>query len=171
MTATRLIAATDKLTATCEQLTFGAPITHTYHPLRYARRAHNKYLRQFGDGTKRTLFWGMNPGPWGMTQTGVPFGEVAAVRDWMKICEAPQQQPDTHPARPILGFDCPRSEVSGRRLWDLFAQEYKTAAAFFSDHLVLNYCPLLFLSAEGKRCTNITPDKLSPAEKTPLFEA
>ena len=26
----------------------------------------------------------MNPGPFGMVQTGVPFGEVEAVRSWLQ---------------------------------------------------------------------------------------
>ena len=34
---------------------------------------------------KRVVFLGMNPGPFGMAQVGVPFGEVAAVRDWLRI--------------------------------------------------------------------------------------
>ena len=32
---------------------------------------------------KKLIFVGMNPGPFGMVQCGVPFGEIAAVRDWM----------------------------------------------------------------------------------------
>jgi single-strand selective monofunctional uracil DNA glycosylase len=99
----------------------------------------------------------MNPGPFGMMQTGVPFGEIAAVRDWMKI-RAPVRRPKLeHPKRPIEGFECKRSEVSGRRLWGWAAARFGTAQAFFRDWFVLNYCPLVFLEASGR---NFTPDKL-----------
>jgi single-strand selective monofunctional uracil DNA glycosylase len=99
----------------------------------------------------------MNPGPFGMMQTGVPFGEIAAVRDWMGIRARVEKPRREHPKRPIEGFDCPRSEVSGRRLWGWAAARFGTAEAFFADWFVLNYCPLAFLEASGR---NFTPDKL-----------
>ena len=89
----------------------------------------------------------MNPGPFGMAQTGVPFGEIAAVRDWLKI-ERPVGRPEReHPKRPVSGFDCARSEVSGRRLWGLFAERFGTPERFFAGHIVTNYCPLAFLES------------------------
>lgn len=106
-----------------------------------------------------------------MAQTGVPFGEVAAVRDWMQICAPVFSPKETHSSRPVMGFDCPRSEASGRRLWQMFAARYKKAEDFFAAHFVLNYCPVLFLAADEKRCINITPDKLPSAESAPLFAA
>lgn len=128
-----------------------------YNPLEYARLPWRQYADNFGVTTGRILFLGMNPGPWGMAQTGIPFGEVAAVRDWMGIHEPVHTPTPMHPKRPILGFDCPRSEVSGRRLWGLAAEYYTTAAAFFSQNFVLNYCPLVFMEESGR---NLTPDKL-----------
>ena len=80
-----LLAAADELRAVLRPLTFAAPVTHIYHPLDYAWGAHSEYVRKFGDSRKRVLFLGMNPGPFGMAQTGVPFGEIPAVRDWMGI--------------------------------------------------------------------------------------
>lgn len=112
------------------------------------------------------LFLGMNPGPFGMAQTGVPFGEVAAVRDWLGI-ETPIDKPrPEHPKRPVLGFACPRSEVSGRRLWGLMRERFTTPERFFASHFVINYCPLVFMEESGR---NITPDKLALAEKKALF--
>lgn len=147
---------------------FSPPITHVYNPLRYARASHLVYLQRYGADLKRVLFLGMNPGPFGMAQTGVPFGEIAAVRDWMKIhARIGKPQPE-HPKRPVHGFDCPRSEVSGRRLWGLFAARFITAEAFFTEHFVANYCPLAFLEESGR---NFTPDKLPVAERAPLLEA
>jgi single-strand selective monofunctional uracil DNA glycosylase len=162
-----LIAAARKLSAQVGRLKFAAPVTHVYNPLDYAWAAHEKYLRKFGEGRKRVVFLGMNPGPFGMVQTGIPFGEIAAVRDWLKI-SAPVEKPAVeHPKRKILGFDCPRSEVSGRRLWKLFAERFGSPEKFFAEHFVVNYCPLAFLAASG---ANLTPNKLPKVEREKLFE-
>jgi single-strand selective monofunctional uracil DNA glycosylase len=162
----QLIAAAKELAARVDRLKFKTPVAHVYNPLDYAWPAHELYLRKFGGGKKRVVFLGMNPGPFGMAQTGVPFGEVAAVRDWLKI-HAPIGRPATeHPKRPVLGFGCPRSEVSGRRLWGLFAERFGTAEKFFADHFVANYCPLAFCEASGR---NLTPDKLPATEPARLF--
>ena len=164
----RLLTAADSLASSCNAMKFSPPVSHVYCPLTYARDSHRMYLQKFGSTRKRALFVGMNPGPWGMAQTGIPFGEVAAVRDWMNISAPVSAPPDPHPRRPVLGFSCPRSEVSGRRLWGMFADKYPRAEDFFCQHFVLNYCPLLFLSANG---ANLTPDKLPAAEQKPLFAA
>ncbi len=79
----------------------------------------------------------MNPGPWGMVQSGVPFGEVAAVRDWMKIKSSAKQPKSVHPKRPIEGLSCKRSEVSGRRLWGLFANVMERRSSFSKRILLL----------------------------------
>jgi single-strand selective monofunctional uracil DNA glycosylase len=167
MSAEALIAAAQKLSHTVSELSFSAPVTHVYNPLDYAWAAHEQYLRRYGEGRKRVVFLGMNPGPFGMTQIGVPFGEIAAARDWLQL-DAPINKPVLeNPARPIEGWDCPRSEVSGRRLWGLFAQRFGAPRNFFADHFVANYCPLAFFA--GGR--NVTPDKLSGNEAAPLFAA
>jgi single-strand selective monofunctional uracil DNA glycosylase len=140
----------------------------TYNPLDYAWAVHEAYLRAFGASAKRVLFLGMNPGPFGMMQTGVPFGEVAAVRDWLGL-RAPVKSPArSHPRRPVEGFACARSEVSGRRLWGLFTRRFESADAFFRDHFVVNYCPLAFLDEGGR---NLTPDKFPSAQTARLFAA
>ena len=149
-------------------LKFGAPVTHIYNPLAYARAAHELYLQKYGSTKKRVIFLGMNPGPFGMVQTGVPFGEVAAVRDWLGISAPVERPAREHPKRPVLGFDCPRSEVSGRRLWKLFAERFGVPGKFFAGHFVVNFCPLAFLSESG---SNVTPDKLAKAERARLDAA
>lgn len=164
--AQALIAAARELSARVDHMRFKRPVTHVYNPLDYAWTAHAEYLRRFASGPKRVVFLGMNPGPFGMTQVGVPFGEVGMVRDWLGI-EAPVGKPrHEHPKRPILGFACHRSEVSGRRLWGLFADRFGSPEKFFTNHLVVNYCPLTFLTETG---TNLTPDKLSRPEQKKLF--
>ena len=143
-------------------------MSHTYNPLDYAWQSHCQYLERYGQGKKRVLFLGMNPGPWGMAQTGVPFGEIPSVRDWMGICGDVGKPDPEHPKRPITGFACERSEVSGRRLWGLFAQRNPRAEDFFADHFVANYCPLVWMSETG---ANITPDKLPKAAMEPVEKA
>lgn len=159
---------TNRLIRDLEDLVFTPPVTHVYNPLIYARRPYDHYLRNYSRSPTEVVLVGMNPGPWGMAQTGIPFGEIAAVKRWMGI-EAPVGKPDCeNPKRPILGFDCTRSEVSGRRLWGWAQEAFGTPEAFFTRFFVVNYCPLLFMEAEGR---NRTPDKLPIAERTPLLTA
>ncbi len=156
-----------RLAAEADRLRFGPPAAFTYNPLDYASVPHGRYLRLAGAAPKKVIFLGMNPGPWGMAQTGVPFGEIAAVRDWLGI-DGPVGRPAAeHPKRPVLGFACPRSEVSGRRLWGLFRSRFGSPEAFFRDHFVANYCPLVFMAESG---ANLTPDKLPAGESAPLFD-
>ncbi len=166
--STQLLAASDKLSRTVDALSFSPPVTHVYNPLIYARPSHELFLSLYANSTKRTVFLGMNPGPYGMTQTGVPFGEIAAVREWMKIETQVGKPKLENPKRPVVGFECIRSEVSGRRLWGLMAERFGEAENFFKDHFVLNYCPLVFMEEGGK---NVTPDKLKATEKEKLFSA
>jgi single-strand selective monofunctional uracil DNA glycosylase len=163
-----LTASAKRLASALRNLEFSPPVACVYRTLDYAWQPHREYLERYGGGTKRVVFLGMNPGPFGMAQTGVPFGEVAAVRDWMGI-ETPVGKPEPeHPKRPVEGFACGRSEVSGRRLWGLFSGRFENPGAFFKDHFVLNYCPLVWMGATG---ANLTPDKLSAAEMAPVEEA
>lgn len=158
----------DKLVKEVSSLRFGPPVTHVYNPLVYAAKPYEMYLSRYADAPREVLLLGMNPGPWGMAQTGVPFGEVTLVRDWLKI-EAPVDTPPReHPKRPVTGFSCRRSEVSGRRLWGWAKKRFKTPEAFFSRFFVANYCPLVFMEESGK---NKTPNTLRASEKMPLFSA
>ncbi|MBL9128234.1 MAG: single-stranded DNA-binding protein [Verrucomicrobiales bacterium] len=163
-----LITAAAELRDAVDALRFESPVACVYDPLRYAWAVHEAYLRRYGKGRKRVVFLGMNPGPFGMAQTGVPFGEVAVVRDWLGLGGAVGRPDPEHPKRPVTGFACERSEVSGRRLWGLFAETFGTSDVFFADHFVANYCPLVFMNASGG---NVTPDKLPAAEAGRLFEA
>ena len=149
-------------------LRFSPPVSHVYNPLEYAGAAHEEYLRRFGAGTGRVVLLGMNPGPWGMTQTGVPFGEVELVRDWLAIRSAVGRPADEHPKRPVEGFACRRREVSGRRLWSWARDRFGSPERFFERFFVANYCPLVFMEASGR---NLTPDRLPAAERAPLLAA
>ena len=147
---------------------FAPPVTHVYNPLEYAWAPHEQYLSRFSGGTKEVVLVGMNPGPYGMAQTGVPFGEIAAVREWLAI-DAPIGRPKReNPARKIVGMACARSEVSGARLWGWARAAFETPERFFARFFVLNYCPLVFMEESGR---NFTPDKLPAAERERLFKA
>ncbi len=164
----KLLEITDRLVEDLRLLQFSSPVAYVYNPLVYAREPHVQYLSRYGGGGKEAVFVGMNPGPWGMAQNGVPFGEISIVKNWLGIDgEVEKPQPE-HPKKLIEGFRCRRSEVSGRRLWGLFRELCGTQEKFFERFFVVNYCPLLFLDADGR---NITPDKLKSGERAPLLEA
>jgi len=163
-----LVEIDRKLSRAMDRLSFAPPVSHVYNPLAYAWEPHRRFLEAYGGPGKRMAFLGMNPGPWGMSQTGVPFGEVELVREWLKI-EGEVGKPEReHPKRPIQGFECPRSEVSGRRLWGFFRERCGTPERFFENCFVLNFCPLAFLEESGR---NRTPDKLPAAERAAVEEA
>jgi len=157
-----------ELSRAVSKLAFGPPVTHVYDPLDYAWKSHALYLERYARPGVRALLVGMNPGPFGMAQTGVPFGEVELVRGWLGI-EVPVRRPaNEHPKRPVEGFACTRSEVSGRRLWGWARERHGTPERFFRRFFVWNYCPLVFMEESGR---NRTPDKLPAAEREPLFAA
>ncbi|MEM9157932.1 MAG: uracil-DNA glycosylase family protein [Verrucomicrobiota bacterium] len=165
--AKSLLASSKELSNAVDQLSFEPPTSYVYNPLAYAWKPHAAYLERYGTSKKKIVFLGMNPGPWGMAQTGIPFGEIPSARDWMGIEEPVDNPFPEHPKRPITGFSCEKSEVSGRRLWNLFQERFGKAENFFKDHFVLNYCPLVFMEESSR---NRTPDKLPVAESALLFE-
>jgi single-strand selective monofunctional uracil DNA glycosylase len=163
-----LLAVADELARALAPLRFGAPVSHVYNPLCYARAPHREYLCRYGAGRKEVVLLGMNPGPFGMAQSGVPFGAIGAVRDFLGI-EAPVGRPEReHPKRPVEGFACTRDEVSGQRLWGFVRERFGTPERFFARYFVANYCPLLFLESSGR---NRTPAQLPAAERAPLLAA
>lgn len=161
-----LVEAARKLTDAVAELNFSEPTAVVYNPLEYASFPHECYLKRYGDSRKKILFMGMNPGPFGMAQTGIPFGEVSHVRDWLGIYGEVLAPNNEHPKRRIEGFNCGRSEVSGRRFWGVMKERFGQAEAFFIDHFVINYCPLVFMEESGR---NRTPDKLPNKEVAALY--
>ena len=163
----RLVQISRTLSDSVDQLSFSAPVTHVYNPLNYAAPSHEAYLKRFGRGRKRVVFLGMNPGPFGMAQTGVPFGDVRTVGEWLAIDEPVGSPPYTHPRRPVEGLKCRRVEVSGQRLWGWIRERWHSPEVFFEEAFVANFCPLVFLEESGR---NRTPDRLTAEERSRLFE-
>lgn len=163
----KLTAIADELARELAPLEFSAPAAYVYNPLEYARAPYDRYLERYGGGTKEVLFIGMNPGPWGMAQTGVPFGAVTPVRDWLGLGGEEVGRPAReHPKRPVEGFGCRREEVSGQRVWGWARAAFGTPERFFDRFFIGNYCPLLFLEEGGR---NLTPDKLKAADRAALL--
>lgn len=152
-----------------DDLKFSSPVVSVYNPLRYAWDGFKQYAK-FSHGRKRVVFVGINPGPWGMAQTGIPFGEINAVKNFLGINEITITPPESQNlSYPIRGLNCGRSEVSGKRLWGLFSSRFGNAERFFAENFVLNYCPLLFLGRTEKgSIRNFTPDKIDPSERMRL---
>lgn len=167
MSVSKLIKNTVRLRDEVERINFKGGVKTVYNPLRYAWKSYKLYLERFAEPPKQIIFMGMNPGPWGMAQTGIPFGEIPAVRDWLGIEAAVGKPQCAIPGRPVTGFNCTRSEVSGRRVWGLMKKCFETPEGFFLDHFIANYCPLIFFDEDGK---NITPDKLGKDDREALFK-
>jgi single-strand selective monofunctional uracil DNA glycosylase len=163
-----VVAAARRLRDRVERLRFEPPTAYVYDPLVYAWEPHEAWLRRWMSAPREVLLVGMNPGPFGMAQTGVPFGDVAMVRDFLGVEGAVGRPKREHPKRPVTGFRCPRCEVSGSRLWGFARERFGTPERFFERFGVANYCPLAFVEESG---ANRTPDKLPRSEREPLFAA
>lgn len=161
-----LIRATQRLACEASALEWHTP-SHVYNPLLYAWNAQCEYLYRYGGRRGRALLLGMNPGPWGMAQTGIPFGTVSAVRNWFRIeSKLTDPLPRQHPRYPILGMSCRRPERSGVRFWGWAQQRFGEPERFFEYFFVWNYCPLLFLRANR----NLTPIGLNRTEADALAQ-
>jgi single-strand selective monofunctional uracil DNA glycosylase len=157
----------EELSRAVAPMEFAEPVTHVYNPFEYAKEPAELYATKWGKPTPReAVLIGMNPGPWGMAQTGVPFGEIDHVRGWLAIDGFVDKPSVENEKRPIEGFACERSEVSGRRLWGWAKDKFERPEAFFDRFFVWNYCPLVFMEESGR---NFTPDKLPVEERDALF--
>lgn len=165
--SSRFLQAELELNTHLRQLSFSEPVRYTYNPLEYAWDTHRCYVETYCRAGQSILFLGMNPGPFGMAQTGVPFGEVKSVVDWLKITGEVGHPQDEHPKRRITGLACTQSEVSGARFWGFFRKLCGEPALFFRHCFVHNLCPLIFMSTSGK---NLTPPELPAGERDDLLK-
>lgn len=167
---TALLDAAERLRAALRPWVARAPegpVEYVLHPLDYAWEVHREFLTRFARPGVEAVLLGMNPGPWGMCQTGVPFGTPDLVRELLGLAGRVRAPARTHPQRPIHGLDCPRNEVSGQRLWGAVRDCFGGAEPFFRRFFLLNYCPLAFQSASG---ANLTPDKLPAAFRGDMLD-
>ena len=162
----KLVEISRSLAKQVTQIQFLEPVACVYNPLLYAKEPWENYVKKYSRPRVPAILLGMNPGPFGMAQTGVPFGEVQAVSGWLGIKGKITRPKKQHPKRPVWGFQCPKSEVSGRRVWTWAQETFGNPDEFFKKFFVLNYCPLVFMEESGK---NRTPDKLPAKKKKELF--
>lgn len=149
--------------------TMGDPVRWVYKPLEYAGSIHGRYIERYCPREPGSvLFMGMNPGPDGMAQTGIPFGAVTAVRDYLALGGPIASPAKTHPKKPVLGFACPKIEPSGKRLWGLVRERFPDPMSFFARNFVINHCPLLFLAGTG---SNIAAAQLSARQLSDFIPA
>ncbi|XP_076638594.1 single-strand-selective monofunctional uracil-DNA glycosylase [Colletes latitarsis] len=161
----QLLSLERNLAIELRKITFRLPVEYVYSPLEYAYDTHKMYVKTYCGTTKKILFLGMNPGPWGMSQTGVPFGEISMVRDWLKICGPVGKPAKEQPDRKITGFQCKRTEISGKRLWGLFQELCGNPEKFFEHAYLHNYCPIALMDKKGR---NITPAEIKGPEQINL---
>lgn len=140
-----------------------------YNPLTYAWNNHVQYLSEYVKEHADNLFLGMNPGPYGMAQTGIPFGEINFVKNYLKISGSVGKPEIEHPAKPVLGMKTERSEISGKRFWSLIRSKYEDPTEFPPNNAILNYCPLCFIE-NTKSGKNVTPDLLSVTDRLSVSE-
>ncbi|XP_063985859.1 single-strand selective monofunctional uracil DNA glycosylase-like isoform X2 [Diachasmimorpha longicaudata] len=164
---TRILFLECFLTKALQKILFGAPVEYVYSPIEYAFSVHSNYVHKFCKDAKKILFLGMNPGPWGMSQTGVPFGEVNTVVNWLELSGNVETPPREQPDRKVQGLLCKRSEVSGRRFWELFKRLSRTPDVFFRHSFLRNYCPVALMDAGGR---NITPAELKGPEYSRVIQ-
>lgn len=138
-------------------------LEYVTNPLNYAWQYHESYIKQYSGLGAKTLLLGMNPGPYGMAQCGVPFGATEIAKNFLNISGEFTNPEGRHPKRPIEGLEFERQEISGTRLWGLLKQIWKTPEEIHKNVFLVNHCPLLLLGETGR---NITPDNVSgPALK------
>lgn len=138
---------------------------YIYDPLSYAGEMHDRYLAMSVREDQKVMFLGMNPGPFGMMQTGVPFGDIDSVKGFLGLDGTVKKPHVMCPERPVEGMATTRREMSGRRIWGAVESEF-TRDEFFDFAAVMNWCPLCFLDDKGR---NVTPDKLSKEDRAKFY--
>ncbi|XP_028968149.1 single-strand selective monofunctional uracil DNA glycosylase [Galendromus occidentalis] len=156
------------------EIAYDDRVKYIYNPLDYAAETHRDFVRAaLGVIKPRTgikiLFIGINPGPYGMAQNGVPFGDTDFVRDWLEVRGIIRKPYREHPKRPVEGFKCKQREMSGKRFWSLIKDLCGgKSELFYECCIVYNFCPLSFMEDSAR---NITPDQLRGEAKKRLLEA
>ena len=121
----QLKQAARRLSKACDEAITGleasGTVAHATNPLNYAWQHHEQFLRNWGGLGAKTLLLGMNPGPWGMAQSGVPFGSTEIAKNQLQIKPYKLTTPkNAHPKRPIVGLDLARQEISGPKIVDTY---------------------------------------------------
>lgn len=73
--STKFLDLIDELNVSLEQLHLPSEIQCIYNPTVYARHTFEIFVQKYCNSKKDIMYFGMNPGPWGMSQTGVRISE------------------------------------------------------------------------------------------------
>ena len=158
----------DKCTKQIPKLLKHKDVAHVTNPLDYAWELHEQFITKWAGCGAKTLLLGMNPGPYGMAQTGVPFGATKMATDVLGMEPVELQTPSgAHPKRPIQGPSMERQEVSGTRFWTFMVEHFGSIELTFSNIFVVNHCPLLILGETGR---NITPVDIPKSIINPILD-
>jgi len=138
------------------------------NPLEYLWLQYGYYTSCYHNQYPRAMIIGMNPGPKGMSQTGIPFGSPNIIpsilpnKSLFNEIRDNEGSPVSSPHRRITGPSNTTVEVSGNRLWSALIKRYGDFKSITSEIFVDNICPLLFLCGKNGS-KNLTPDKLTPS--------
>jgi len=182
--ADQILAASDRLS---ERLAALPPVGDlvALDPTRYCRSAWAAYL-QMAARLGCVLVVGMNPGPHGMAQTGVPFTDpwivdeldLQAPRADVPPADIPavgSWRHRSHRARGVLGS---KREESAKRLWPLLREICAPYAAVgpsadkiaeatrrvCNEVLLVNALPICWLDPAGKNVSAEQVEKRAPAQ-------
>ncbi|NOJ92166.1 hypothetical protein HMI51_04300 [Corallococcus coralloides] len=131
---------------------------YVYHPWVYACEPFARFLDTYGPRHPLDyLFLGLNPGPWGMTQTGIPFTDPTTVRTHLKLSGQVNTPGGTSPRVPVTGLDSKKKEGSAAAISALMGRRWGSVANCYKSGYVMNFCPMFMLDDLG---VNVTPADL-----------
>jgi single-strand selective monofunctional uracil DNA glycosylase len=146
-----------------------------WNPGVYGEPWHDRFRRCYPPGRHPLVLFGLNPGPYGMAQSGIPFTDIARLRSGLprlarELMEAGEkvETPGLAPGslRPYLGRTFESSSV---RLYRFLERGWGSAETGWRQVVVANPCTLLFIDpASGK---NRTPADLGKAVRARGGEA
>jgi single-strand selective monofunctional uracil DNA glycosylase len=137
------------------------------NPGRYGERWHARFRRAYPMSPRPLLVFGLNPGPYGMAQTGVPFTDLKRLESalpglWKDLVAS--GEPVTRPglAPPSLARHLTRTfESSSVRVYRFLERAYGRPELALREVVFVNPCPLLFIDPETG--ANRTPADLPRA--------
>ncbi|XP_073819638.1 uncharacterized protein isoform X2 [Musca autumnalis] len=139
-----------------------------YNPLDYdAAKIHKDYLKRYLKGPKRVLFVTMNPASHGELQTGIPFGHMPTIREYMKLKSTIIDSPVPHPSEDEEQERENNSIYFWQMIREIFYSQNFFLSKFFQQRFVHSFCPLAFIDGEKQFVTlENLPDKTYRKEVT-----
>jgi len=137
-----------------------------WNPGLYGEPWHSRFRRCYPPAARPLVLFGLNPGPYGMAQTGIPFTDirrlvsalpalVAELRNAGKRLEVPGLAPVSLPPYLSRTF-----EASSVRVYRFLERSWGDAERGWREVVAANPCPLLFIDTETGK--NRTPADLRP---------